>query len=62
MHELRNLEDSSHPHILTNKNIFNKKISNFDSNLQKDGLNNTRFRIVNRVNYKEKHEIIEVVI
>tara|TARA_Y100000592_G_scaffold100635_1_gene181630 strand:+ start:6061 stop:7524 length:1464 start_codon:yes stop_codon:yes gene_type:complete len=62
LHELRNLEDSSHPQILTNKNIFNKKLSNFDSNLQKDGLNNTRFRIVNRKNYQDKHEIIEVVI
>ena len=30
--------------------------------MDKDGLNNTRFRIVNRENYKDKHEIIEVVI
>ena len=27
-----------------------------------DGLSSTRFRIVNRENYQEKHEIIEVVI
>ena len=45
-----------------NKNIFNKKVINFEKNMDKDGLNNTRFRIVNRENYKDKHEIIEVVI
>ena len=62
LQELTNLQDSSHPQVLTNKNIFNKKISKFEETLQKDGLNNTRFRIVNRENYKDKHEIIEVVI
>ena len=62
LQELTNLQDSSHPQVLTNKNIFNKKISKFEETLQKDGLNNTRFRIVNRENYKDRHEIIEVVI
>ncbi len=62
LQNLRNLEDSSHPHIRTNKNIFNKKIRDFEKNSKKDGLNNTRFRIVNRENYKDKHEIIEVVV
>ena len=59
---LRNIDDSSHPEIRTNKNIFSKKINNFEENLQKDGLNTTRFRIVNRENYKDKHEIIQVVV
>ena len=27
-----------------------------------DGLSSTKFRIVNRKNYRENHEIIEVVI
>ena len=42
--------------------IQNKKIRDFENNSKKDGLNNTRFRIVNRENYKDKHEIIEVVV
>ena len=60
--ELRNPTDSTHPAITHNRNIFNKKISNFENGIKKDGLNNTKFRIVNRENYKDKHEIIEVVI
>jgi len=30
--------------------------------MDKDGLSSTRFRIVNRQSYQEKHEVIEVVI
>ena len=37
-------------------------INNFEQVVQKDGLNSTRFRIVKRENYQQKHEIIEVVI
>ena len=32
------------------------------SDMDKDGLTSTRFRIVNRKDYQGKHEIIEVVI
>ena len=60
--ELSEPNESHHPSVSTNKNIFNKKVINFEKNMDKDGLNNTRFRIVNRENYKDKHEIIEVVI
>ena len=60
--QIREPLESQHPAVITNKNIFNKKVINFEKNMDKDGLNNTRFRIVNRENYKDKHEIIEVVI
>ena len=59
---LKYLEDSSHPEVMNNRNIFNKKLNNFEKSLQKDGLSTTKFRIVNRENFKDKHEIIEVVI
>jgi hypothetical protein len=51
-----------HPEIMTNRNTFNKKIRNQMQNIDKDGISTTRFRIVNRSDYQEKHEIIEVVI
>jgi hypothetical protein len=60
--ELRNYKESFNAQINTNRNIFNKKINNFEQVVQKDGLNSTRFRIVKRENYQQKHEIIEVVI
>ena len=60
--ELRNYKESFNPQINSNRNIFNKKVSNFEQVVQKDGLNSTRFRIVKRENYQQKHEIIEVVI
>ena len=59
---LENIKRSEHPEILTNRNTFNKKISNQMMDVDRDGLSSTRFRIVNRQNYQGKHEIIEVVI
>jgi hypothetical protein len=59
---LENLMRSEHPEIMTNRNTFNKKVRNEMQGIDKDGLSSTRFRIVNRQNYQEKHEIIEVVI
>ena len=52
-----NLENS-----ISLRNIFNKKLNDFENNMKKDGLSMTRFRIVNRETFKDKHEIIEVVI
>tara|TARA_Y100000592_G_scaffold84132_1_gene134684 strand:- start:28 stop:1488 length:1461 start_codon:yes stop_codon:yes gene_type:complete len=60
--KIRNYKESSDTQINNNRNIFNKKINNFEQVVQKDGLNSTRFRIVKRENYQQKHEIIEVVI
>ena len=63
--EYQILEDftrSDNPEIVTNRNIFNKKVGNQMSSIKTDGLSSTRFRIVNRQNYQGKHEIIEVVI
>jgi hypothetical protein len=59
---LERLTRSEHPEILTNRNTFNKKVRNQMQDIDKDGLSSTKFRIVNRENYQEKHEIIEVVI
>ena len=59
---LENLTRTQHPEIMTNRNTFNKKIRNEMQDMDDDGLSSTRFRIVNRENYQEKHEIIEVVI
>jgi hypothetical protein len=59
---LENLMRREHPEIMTNRNTFNKKIRNQMQNIDKDGISTTRFRIVNRSDYQEKHEIIEVVI
>jgi hypothetical protein len=60
--DIENLMKSEHPEIMTNRNTFNKKIRNEMQDMDDDGLSSTRFRIVNRENYQEKHEIIEVVI
>ena len=62
LQNLKYLEDSSKPEVISNRNIFNKKLSDFDDNMKKDGLSMTKFRIVNRENFKDKHEIIQVVI
>ena len=59
---LENMMRSEHPEIMTNRNLFNKKIRNSMDDMDKDGLSSTRFRIVNRENYQDKHEVIEVVI
>jgi len=59
---LENLTRTKHPEIMTNRNTFNKKVRNQIQDIDTDGLSSTRFRIVNRENYQEKHEIIEVVI
>jgi len=59
---LENLTRTEHPEIMTNRNTFNKKIRGEMKDIDKDGLSSTRFRIVNRQNYQEKHEVIEVVI
>ena len=53
---------SDNPEIVTNRNIFNKKVGNQMSSIKSDGLSSTRFRIVDRQDYEVKHEIIEVVI
>jgi len=60
--DIENLMKSEHPEIMTNRNTFNKKIRNEMQDMDDDGLSSTKFRIVNRQNYQEKHEIIEVVI
>ena len=63
--EYQILEDftrSDNPEIVTNRNIFNKKVGNQMSSIKTDGLSSTRFRIVDRQDYEVKHEIIEVVI
>ena len=59
---LENLTRSEHPEIMTNRNTFNKKVRDQMQDVDNDGLSSTKFRIVNRENYQEKHEIIEVVI
>tara|TARA_Y100000296_G_scaffold35816_1_gene41506 strand:+ start:12 stop:1481 length:1470 start_codon:yes stop_codon:yes gene_type:complete len=59
---LENLTRTEHPEIKINRNTFNKKVRNQMRDVDKDGLASTRFRIVSRENYQEKHEIIEVVI
>ena len=59
---LENLMRSEHPEIMTNRNTFNKKVRNEMQDMDDDGLSSTKFRIVNRNDYQEKHEIIEVVI
>jgi len=59
---LEHLKRSEHPEIMTNRNTFNKKVRNEIQDIDTDGLSSTKFRIVNRRNYQEKHEIIEVVI
>jgi hypothetical protein len=59
---LENLTRSEHTETMTNRNTFNKKVRLNMSDTDKDGLTSTRFRIVNRSDYQEKHEIIEVVI
>ena len=59
---LENLTRTKHPEIMTNRNTFNKKVRNQIQDIDTDGLSSTRFRIVNRENYQEKHEIIEVII
>ena len=43
-------------------NTFNTKVMNQMNDMDKDGLNSTRFRIVKREKFHEKHEIIEVLI
>tara|TARA_R110002020_G_scaffold13883_3_gene49591 strand:+ start:51 stop:1523 length:1473 start_codon:yes stop_codon:yes gene_type:complete len=59
---LQNLTRTEHPEIKTNRNTFNKKIRGEMKDIDSDGLSSTRFRIVSRENYQEKHEVIEVVI
>jgi len=59
---LENLIRTEHPVIVSNRNTFNKKVRLNMSDTDKDGLSSTKFRIVNRKNYRENHEIIEVVI
>ena len=59
---LENLMRTEHPEIKTNRNTFNKKVRNQMQDTDIDGLTSTKFRIVNRQNYRENHEIIEVVI
>ena len=59
---LDNLTRTEHTEVVSNRNTFNKKVRLNMSDIDKDGLSSTRFRIVNRQNYQGKHEIIEVVI
>mgnify|MGYP001170358245 CR=1 FL=1 len=59
---LENLPRIEHTEVKTNRNTFNKKVRNQMRDTDIDGLTSTRFRIVNRENYREKHEVIEVVI
>jgi hypothetical protein len=59
---LDNLTRTEHAEVVSNRNTFNKKIRNQMQNIDKDGISTTKFRIVNRKNYRENHEIIEVVI
>tara|TARA_R110000782_G_scaffold220337_1_gene307578 strand:+ start:165 stop:1646 length:1482 start_codon:yes stop_codon:yes gene_type:complete len=59
---LENLSRTAHREVVANRKIFNKKIKTQMEDINKDGLSSTRFRIVNRSIYQEKHEVIEVVI
>ena len=60
--ELNNLYKSTNRDIIANRNTFNKKVINEMGDTDSDGLSSTRFRIVKRENYRDKHEIIEVLI
>ena len=59
---IENLLRTSHHEVKANRNTFNKKIRMNMSDMEKDGISSTKFRIVNRQDYQGKHEIIEVVI
>ena len=60
--ELGNLFKSKQKNILLNRSTFNTKVMNQMNDIDKDGLNSTRFRIVKREPFHENHEIIEVLI
>jgi hypothetical protein len=60
--ELNNLFKSKQKNILLNRNTFNTKVMNQMNDIDKDGLNSTRFRIVKREPFHKNHEIIEVLI
>tara|TARA_X000001036_G_scaffold367014_1_gene352013 strand:+ start:242 stop:1705 length:1464 start_codon:yes stop_codon:yes gene_type:complete len=60
--ELNNLYKSTNKDVVANRNTFNKKVVNEMGDTDSDGLSSTRFRIVKRENYRDKHEIIEVLI
>jgi hypothetical protein len=45
-----------------NRKTFNLKVINEMKDIDTDGLSSTKFRMVNRKDYREKHEVIEVVI
>jgi hypothetical protein len=59
---LQNLMRAEYIEIVKNRSTFNKKIKNSMEDMNIDGLSMTKFRILNREKYQEKHEIIEVVI
>tara|TARA_R100000908_G_scaffold47710_1_gene23589 strand:+ start:542 stop:2011 length:1470 start_codon:yes stop_codon:yes gene_type:complete len=60
--ELYNLQRTKQKDILKNKKVLSKKLLKFDESVKKDGLNSTRFRIISRENFKDNHEIIEVML
>tara|TARA_R100000908_G_scaffold65099_1_gene51840 strand:+ start:18009 stop:19475 length:1467 start_codon:yes stop_codon:yes gene_type:complete len=60
--DLNNLFKSNKKNILLNRNTFNTKVMNQMNDMDKDGLSSTRFRIVKREKFHERHEIIEVLI
>ena len=59
--ELFNYNLTQDKQIMKNKKVFNK-LSNFEKSMQTDGLSTTQFRIIGRDNFKDNHEIIEVML
>jgi hypothetical protein len=56
------LIDTNYNESLMNRKTFNLKVINEMKDIDTDGLSSTKFRMVNRKDYREKHEVIEVVI
>ena len=44
------------------KNLFTSRMYDMEKHLKEDGLGNTRFRIVKRENFKQDHELIQVIV
>ena len=47
---------------MKNKKVLANKLSNFEKSMETDGLSTTQFRIIGRDNFKDNHEIIEVML
>ena len=60
--ELFNYNLTQDKQIMKNKKVLANKLSNFEKSMQTDGLSTTQFRIIGRDNFKDNHEIIEVML